>query len=306
MRRVSLGLIASSSAVVLVALGYTFESSRQFADAPEAKNESAGQLQEISLAGSEPSNTPRMEPLQPSFGNNEHTSLNQDQASATVFLRDGSVADLETTDDVIREDATDTIRRRYALLLEDLSLSPEEKERMLALLIEDEVASTSTPYRQGQAVEKDEQSRRIAAIIGDERLQQFRELESNLGAYGEVQKIDSLLQTNGVPLTDHQRDGLLEIVAGALKDYAAMPKSTDVERGSIESAQGNIARIADYERHVMELVPSVLTEEQVVYLDEQYQYMAYWRANAIEQQKRAAADGTAEDRPASFPLWTGN
>jgi hypothetical protein len=54
----------------------------------------------------------------------------------------------------------------------------------------------------------------------------------------------------------------------------------------------------------MELVPSVLSAQQVVYLDEQYQYLSYLRADAIERQRQELADGIrAEDRPTSFPVW---
>ncbi len=236
----------------------------------------------------------------------EQTDTKPVQLNAAVFSRDGGIADEETTRETVRERATKNIRRgTYALLSEDLDLTPQEREALFAMLIEDRIASTKTPYKRGETIDTEEQSRKIAAIIGGPKLQQFRELESNLGAYGEVQKLSSLLQKNGVPLTKPQQDGLLKILIGTLDNFAVTPPPADVEPGSIESLERQVAQVAEHERHIMELVPSVLSGQQVVYLDEQYQYLSYWRANAVERQRQSRADGTkSKDSPLSFPAWS--
>lgn len=58
-----------------------------------------------------------------------------------------------------------------------------------------------------------------------------------------------------------------------------------------------MARRSEFERHVIELAPSVLAPGQVVYLDEQYQYLSYKRTNDLE---RATND---PDYPLMFPEW---
>ena len=65
----------------------------------------------------------------------------------------------------IRERATRDIKSTYSLLFEDLELTAREKDALFALLIEDRIASTWSDYKRGETIDKQEQSRRIAAII---------------------------------------------------------------------------------------------------------------------------------------------
>jgi hypothetical protein len=310
MRRANLGLGFTSSviSVALVSLAYGIDSHRSSATAVEPKRGEAKQAQQTLPIDTKLNESIAVVPLRSSDGNQEQPETNKDQAGIIVaYSRDGGIADESTTREIMREDATKDIRGVYGFLFEDLDLTPQEREILFALLIEDWIASTPTPYKRGETIDKEEQSRKIAAIIGDRKLEQFRELESNLGAYTEVQKIASLLQKNGVPLTDPQRGGLLKVVIGTLDRYQATPPPGDVEPGSIESLEHQLTQVAEYERHFMELVPSVLSARQVVYLDEKYQYLSYWRADAIERQRQARADGTrAENSPLSFPLWVGD
>lgn len=212
------------------------------------------------------------------------------------------LADEETSRKMVRESATRRISKWYSLLLEDLDLTPREKDALLSLLIEDRMASTWTDYKRGETIDKEEQSRRIAAIIGDPKLQQFRALERDLPAYREVEKVRSMLQQYDVPLADSERDRLLKILVEVGDQYETPPPS-DAKLSSIEELEHILAQRDEFERHVMELAPSVLSPEQATYLFEQYQYLSYERARALERQKERAA-ATGEDSPWSYPIWS--
>ena len=187
------------------------------------------------------------------------------------------------------------LKTTYSLLLEHLGLTPIEKDALLSLLIEYRIAGMWTPYKDGKTIDMEERSKGIAAIIGDIKLEQFLALERNLNSYWEVQKIGSLLGQNSVPITDTQRDELLKILIET-HDQEAKPPS-GVERDSIEYLEYRLIQMDEYERHVLELAPSVLSTMQVVYLHDQYQYLSYNRTDSLERQRKQQADDTTEPPP---------
>lgn len=228
-------------------------------------------------------------------------------SQAQQTLSDADLADESATRNLVRDQTTRDVREAYSLLLEHLDLAPREKDVLLELLIEDRIAGTMIYSRgkainEGKAMNEHERSNRIAAIIGYPKLQQFLALERNLFEYAEVQRIGSLLQQNGVPLTDTQRDGLFKILVETRGQYKTMPPS-DAKRGSIESLEHRLSQQDEYGRHVLELAPSVLSPKQAQYLSEQYQYLSYQRADALEAQRKARADHTIEDGPVWYPAW---
>jgi hypothetical protein len=152
----------------------------------------------------------------------------------------------------------------------------------------------------GRTIDEDERSNRIATVIGDPKFRQFLALERNLPSYWEVGQIGSLLQQNGTSFADTQRDGLFKILV-EVRDQYRTKLPFGIELNSIEAIEHDVAQRGEYERHVMELAPSVLAPKQVAYLDAQYQYLSYKRANDLERDRR----GRAEDPhfPLTVPVW---
>jgi hypothetical protein len=169
---------------------------------------------------------------------------------------------------------------------------------VFALLVQNQIESSTTPYSRGKTVDLQARANSIAAIIGNHKLERFLALERNLGAYSEVHSIGSLLQQNDVPLADTQRDALLKILVET-QDQDMVEPPPEARRRSIDDLVKHVAQRDEYERHVLELAPSVLSRKQVQYLSEQYQYLSYARANAVEVQRKARADQPNAD----FPLW---
>ncbi len=208
-----------------------------------------------------------------------------------------------------KEEAAKEISGRYGLLLQDLALSPGQKAQMLSLLTDVQVAATTkmsidartktaTVVMRGRKIDEQERSQRIAAIIGDKKLQEFLALERNLPAYAEAHAIASVLQTNGVPLTDTQRDQLLQQLVLTREQYIAKPHP---EIHSMEDVERREAERIEYERHVMELMPSVLSSKQVTYVFDQYQYWSEQRSRDLQAEKKRQQKVRAE-RPNEKPV----
>lgn len=201
----------------------------------------------------------------------------------------------------VKEEVTRYVHDVYTLLTRDLDLTSSQQDALLSLLIEAEIAATRTAYSSGEGLDEQELSNRIAAIIGDSKLQKFLELNRNRAEYAELQKVQSLLEQNGVPLTDPQVDGLLKILVDVRRQVdTKLP--ADENRGPMESLQLRLDRMDLYERLVVELAPSVLKAKQVEYLFERYQALSYRRAYVLEFQKKARADDPAnENIPPYYP-----
>lgn len=204
-----------------------------------------------------------------------------------------------TSRELVREEVTRYVQEVYPLLISDLELTSSQQDVLLSLLIEAEIAATRTSYSSGKGMDEHERSNRIAAIIGDSKLQQFLALERYREEYAEIQKVRSMLQQKEVPLTDPQRDGLLEILVDVREQVETKPPA-DMNHRSIEYLQYRLDQMDEYERLVMELAPSVLSAKQVGYLFERYQALSYARAYALEVQRKARADDPMNE---DLPLW---
>ena len=291
MRRKSyiLGLASSAVAVALVALIYGIGFHRSTV---EPRREEARQAQQTSSIDAEVhDSTAVVEPPRASDGYQKPT--------VTEALSDTGFVD-EDTRKRVREGATHNVQKLYSLLFEHLDLTPSEKDALRSLLIEDRIASTTTQYSRGKHIDEQDQSNRIAAIIGDPKLQQFRALERNLGSYADVQYVESVLQRNAIPITEAQRDRMLEILIEVQNQELTLP-GADAERGSIEYLEYRLAEMDERERLVLEQAASVLSAEQVRYMFERNQRLSYQRADALEVQQKARADESTEDLPLWYP-----
>lgn len=223
----------------------------------------------------------------------------QAQQPSNTRLHDRDVVLERLTEDVTRE-----VRATYSLLFEHLALTPREKDALFELLTEDELAGTWLDDKAplGKPMDEHERANRIAAIIGDAKLQEFLGLERNAPSYWEVGVLGVLLERNGVPLSDEQRDGLFNVLV-EVRDR--VPPNPVGKIRSIESLERAVTQMDEYQRHVVELAPSVLSPEQVVYLHEQYEYMSYRRFQDVEAKRQQRADGELDgDIVPSILVWS--
>ena len=287
MRRTTfvLGLISSAIAVALVyGIGSdrspsTVESRLGVADQAQQTSSEDAELNESTMAAPQRSHDESKDPKRDDF--QKPTVIE----APRKFSSDNEAISRKE----IREEITGEVHANYPLLIRDLGLTASQQDALLSLLIEAEIARTRTFYSSGNDMDEFERLNRIAAIIGETKLQQFLAFERYRGEYAEIQKVRSLLQQKDVPLTDTQRDSLLKVLVDTRKQFNAKPPPHTNPR-SIESLQSRLDQMDEYEHLVLELAPSVLYAKQVEYLFDRYQALSYKRAWAIEYQRQARAD----------------
>jgi len=208
--RILFGLALSGIAIVLIAIVYRIDS-HQSLGTVEPQREEAMQAQKASSTDAEVNESEGVVVPQPSLGDEQNIATTE-PLSDTGYVPPPGFVDEETSNKMVREEATRDVPKLYSLLLESLDLTPSEKDALLALLIEDRIASTTTPYSRGMEIDEQDRAKRIAGIMGDPKLQQFLALERNLGSYAEIQYVETVLQQHANPITESQRDRMLEIL----------------------------------------------------------------------------------------------
>jgi hypothetical protein len=211
-----------------------------------------------------------------------------------------SAADEAISRKEIRGEVTRDVHGIYRLPIAGLGLTSSQQDALLSFLIEDEIARTRTVYSSGIGMDEEERSARIAAIIGEAKLEQFLALEQNIHEYREVYYVQSMLKEKGTPLTDTQQVGLAKILVDVRKHIDMKPPAP-IESKSIESLEHTLDRLDEYERLALELAPSVLSAKQVKHMFERYQALSHSRADALELQKQRRADNPDDDQLMWYP-----
>lgn len=210
------------------------------------------------------------------------------------FVLPPQYLDENASNEMVRELITQEIQLEYALLIERLDLSQSEKSTLLAFLTEARIAETTTLYTRGQTIDEQVRLNAISVIVGNSKLKQFLDLEHNRASFVEVQKVQSLLTTKGVPITDTQRDDLLEVLIEIQNQDISMPP-TDAKPNSFEYLEYRLSEKIERKRLVMELAASVLSPEQIRYFDERNQHLIMQTTTAIQARKKAIATGATDD-----------
>jgi hypothetical protein len=225
------------------------------------------------------------------------------EAYERAVRRRGPPPDQATMLAELRRSAMREVQQSYLLLLDGLGLTPQERRDLIAVLVELQVDSAWSDWRngafqkRGRTIGAKERHERIAAAIGGEKLDELLLLEVNSAAYWETQQITSLLERKQAPLTREQRDGVLGILVQVRERYPET--EPDLESHSVEYIEKTLAQMDDFDRHVVELATSVLSATQVAHLSEEYQWMARQRIDLVELQKKRRTE-----RPGRGVGWT--
>jgi hypothetical protein len=209
--------------------------------------------------------------------------VDQRRARRTPPLDEATARELD------RRHALDEVRIAYTLLLDDLDLPEQDEKDLIALLVDMRLESAWTSYQNGRTISAEERSDRISAVIGPEKHEQFLALEKNGREYWETYQIALLLQRRGVPTTPAQRDGVFDILT-EVRDRYPVTRPEGLDPNSLEYLEYGLTQLDEFDRHVIELAPSVLSPRQVVHLFNEYDYMRRERASSLEQQRKSRID----------------
>ena len=298
-RTLVLGMTSSAIAVALVALVDGVRSHRS-AGTIESTRAEADQAQQTSSADTELNESTMVVPQRSNDNNQGAKRDDLQEPEVTEAPRKYSAVDEAISRKEVREEVTRDVRGIYPLLIGGLDLTSSQQDALLLLLIEDEIARTRTSYSSGIGMDEQERSARIAALIGEAKLQQFLALEHNIDEYREVHYVQSMLQQKGVPLTDTQQDGLLKILID-VREQVDMKRPAHIKPRSVESLEHTLNRLDEYERLALELAPSMLSAKQLEYMFERYQALSYGRADALELHRQQRADNPDDEQLLWYP-----
>jgi hypothetical protein len=183
----------------------------------------------------------------------------------------------------------------YWLLLEDLDLPKQDALDLIALLADMQTEQAWTSYQRGRTIGEQERWDRISAVIGPEKLEQFLTLEQHAREYAETYQIALLLQRRGVPTTRAQRDQVFDMLIDVRAQYPYTSPPEELDRNSAEYIAYRLRQTDDFDRHVIERAPSVLSPTQVAYLFQAYDRMSRERIDAFEWQKKMRAARPDQD-----------
>ena len=227
------------------------------------------------------------------------SNINQPSSNINDEIRRQRMSQLDeaTQREQDRKSALNDVVIGYSLLLEDLDLPKQDALDLIALLADMQTEQGWTSYQRGRTIGQQERWDRISAVIGPEKLERFLALEKNGREYWETYQIALLLQRRGVPTTPAQRDGVFDILT-EVRDRYPVTRSEGLDPNSLEYLEYGLTQLDEFDRHVMELAPSVLSPRQVVHLFNEYDYMRRERASSLEQQRKSRID-----RPDDTTFW---
>jgi hypothetical protein len=195
---------------------------------------------------------------------------------------------------------TETVNA-YGQLVKDLKLSQEVEDSLLDVLTKIKAGEMSNRFQQGTPADPEDKARQVAKAIGGDKAREFFEREKQMPAYWELGQLSTLLSQNGAPLTEIQRAGLFDLLGSLMTEYTAGANGEEA-RGvePLKQLEKQLKRKDEYERHLLEQAPSVLTQKQVGLMFDQFEYRSEQRANAINIQERRRAEHPDE----KVPIWS--
>ena len=188
---------------------------------------------------------------------------------------------------MIRSQQAMGVRMMYGDLAKELGLSPDEATQVMELLTErqlgmaakgmelmgGEAADEAKLAEAGEAAKasREEFDQQLRGVLGEERMKKLENYERTLGDRMALQQYQQSLAASGTPITDQQRDGLLEIMADERlktppnpleannKDMAAQIKAMQSGEGLDQFVQST----QDFNQRVLTRVRSILNPDQV-------------------------------------------
>jgi hypothetical protein len=181
------------------------------------------------------------------------------------------------------------MRRMYPDLLTALRLQPQEAERLMDVLAEQQLnmISNQPPFRgrgqppdptevqqyqqqvQQQQRERDAQ---IAALLGDAKLQEWQQYQKTLGARAQIRELRTELAESGIPLREGQVEPLVSALASEqerrsqemMKDRARLNAlGTTMPAGRVTMMEQDLERAADYNQRLHDAAAPYLSSDQL-------------------------------------------
>lgn len=215
--------------------------------------------------------------------------------------------------EMMRSQQQSAIKMMYGGLLKQLNLTPEEKEKFMGILTDlqlktienaqgifgnDPDAPDAAEKNQTIADLKKQADAEIKDLLGDERNQQFKDYQANLGERMQIDQLQTRLQTENVPLQDQQAAQLLEVMKFE-KAAAPAPIPTDANENpanlkgllTSETIDKQIQWMTDYNQRVLDRAAGFLTPEQLKSYREMQEQQAAMQQMGLKMAKEMFGGG---------------
>ncbi|HEY4368484.1 MAG TPA: hypothetical protein VGN07_14705 [Steroidobacteraceae bacterium] len=205
---------------------------------------------------------------------------------------------------------------RYPDLGASLHLQPDQQERLIDLLADQQMrAMTNAPPVRTDGQPPDENSMRewnaqmqkqqrdnqaeLAALLGDDGLQQWSEYQSTLGARMQVRQLRTVMEAGGEPLRDDQVQSLVTAIAN--EDQRRNAERVNIQSAALAQPADSTDRTAVFEqmlqrteqrnKRLHDAVAPYLSSQQLANFDaSQSRQLQMQRANLTMIRAQSAAN----------------
>lgn len=212
------------------------------------------------------------------------------------------------------------LERMHPDLRSALQLQPEEADKLLELLAEQQLEFTALmpPGRNGRPEDLAEMQKRrdqirqefearIAQTFGDTKLEQWQQYQKTLGARSQIRDLRVELAEAGIPLRESQIEPLVSSLAAEQQRRAqesqnyraqlnALGNTTPANR--IMSLEQELERTAEYHRRLHDAAAPYLSREQLRRFDQNLDRQLQMQRAALEMMRAQQAAIERGDIPA--------
>ncbi len=203
----------------------------------------------------------------------------------------------------------------YPDLAAALHLSPAEVDKLFDLLADQQMKTMESrealrdkdlpreqmveEMRKLNDQQKNDRDKQMAALLGDAKVQEWKDYESSLGARSQVRELKTILEGSGMPLRDDQTQSLVNALVAEQNRYPAQqtsaPNNGGGSPGTFDPTQRaamleqNIARLEQQNQRTHDALAPYLTSQQLQRFDElNRQQLDNQRMNLQRIRERAA------------------
>src|ERR1041385_1898722 len=201
--------------------------------------------------------------------------------------------------DMMRGQQKATLNMMYGGLFKEMTLAPEEKEKLMGILTEAQMKNIESAQGifggQKEDTGVDMQKRfedtrkqtetELKSLLGDERFAQYEDYQKNISERMQLDQLKTQLDSEKMPLQDQQLAQLLKVMK---EERAAVPPVIPNDAASFpkdfkalmtaENLEKQMQWMEDYDRRVLDRAGQFLTPDQMK------QYRAFQQSQAAMQQ----------------------
>ncbi|MGH8177207.1 MAG: hypothetical protein ACREV5_13185 [Steroidobacter sp.] len=229
------------------------------------------------------------------------------------------------------------LSNEYSDLAAELQLAPEDADRLVTLLAEQQLRSmenqdamffdgptdpAAVQRMQSKArVQQQKNEAEIAAVLGDEKTRAWKEYQSSMGVRHQVTQLRNSFASKGAPLQPDQVKPLQRALADSqermMQEWSRNPPlafsamTTNASNRpdpalQIELQEEQLRRQSEHNARVRETVAAILTSQQLKFFEEEQDAQLKIRQAHLKMQRaRAEAEARGEISPGSNGMFFG-